>query len=84
MVLILTHSHAAEERFFSMIKKKNTTFRASMGFNTLCSLLTVTLANRDAVSFKPDQELQMSAKKATVEYNKEHSSSTSSSKPGQA
>ena len=54
-----------------------------MGFNTLGTLLTVKLANPNAVSFKPDQEPQKSAKKATVEYNKEHSSSTSSSKPVQ-
>ena len=55
-----------------------------MGFNRLGSLLAVNFANLNAVSFKPDQEIQKAAKNATVEYNKEHSLSTSSSKPGQA
>ena len=50
----------------------------------LGSLLTVKLTNVNAVSFKPDHELQKSAKKATVEYNKEHSSSTSDIKHGEA
>ena len=55
-----------------------------MGFHMLGSLLTVKLTNVNAVSFKPDHELQKSAKKATVEYNKEHSSSTSDIKHGEA
>ena len=55
-----------------------------MGFHMLGSLLTVKLTNANAVSFKPDHELQKSAKKATVEYNKEHSSSTSDIKHGEA
>ena len=55
-----------------------------MGFHMLGSLLTVKLTNPNAVSFKPDHELQKSAKKATVEYNKEHSSSTSDIKHGEA
>ena len=53
-----------------------------MGFHMLGSLLTVKLTNANAVSFKPDHELQKSAKKATVEYNKEHLSSTSDIKHG--
>ena len=67
-----------------MVRKNKTTFRPSMGFNRLGSLLAVNFANLNAFSFKPDQEIQKAAKNATVEYNKEHSSSTSSSKPGQA
>ena len=55
-----------------------------MGFHMLGSLLTVKLTNPNAVSFKPDHELQKSAKKASVEYNKEHSSSTSDIKHGEA
>ena len=55
-----------------------------MGLHMLGSLLTVKLTNANAVSFKPDHELQKSAKKATVEYNKEHSSSTSDIKHGEA
>ena len=60
---------------FVKIKQK---FRASMGFNTLGSILTVKLANPNATKFKPDKALLKSAKSATWEYNKRHSSSTSS------
>ena len=67
LVLVLPHSNAGEERVFSMVRKNKTRFRASMGFNMLGSLLTVKLANPNAVSFKPDQELKKSAKKSTVE-----------------
>ena len=67
-----------------MARKDKNTYRASMGFNTLGSLLTVKLTKLNAVRFKPEQEIQKSAKKATADYNKEHSSSTYSSKPGQA
>ena len=84
MVLALPHSNAGKERVFSMVRKNKTTFRASMGFNTLGSLLSVKLANPNTVSFKPDQELQKSAKKEPIKCNKEHSLSTSSSKSGQA
>ena len=83
LVLALPHSNRGKERVFSMVRKNKTTFRASMGFNTLGSLLSVKLDNPNTVSFKPDQELQKSAKKAAIKCNKEHSLSTSSSKSGQ-
>ena len=78
LVLVLPHSNASEERVFSIIRKNKTTSRACMGFNTLGSILTVKLANPNATKFKADKALLKSAKSATWEYNKRHSSSTSS------
>ena len=63
--LVLPHSEASEEGVFSMVKKNKTPFRASMGFNTLESILTVKLANPNATKFKPDKTLLKSAKSAT-------------------
>ena len=77
-MLVLPHSNALEEIMFSMVKKKKT-FRASIDFNTLGSILTVKLANPNAAKFKPDKTLLRSVKSATWEYNKKHSSSSSSS-----
>ena len=42
------------------------------------SILTAKLANPNATKFKADKALLKSAKRATWEYNKRHSSSTSS------
>ena len=78
LVLVLPHSNASEERVFSIVRKNKTTFPASMEFNNLGSILTVKLANPNATKFKPDKALLKSAKSATWEYNKRHSSSTSS------
>ena len=75
-MLVLPHSNALEEIMFSMVKKK--TFRASIDFNTLGSILTVKLANPNAAKFKTDKTLLRSVKSATWEYNKKHSSSSSS------
>ena len=77
LVLVLPHSNASEKRLFRIVRKNKTKFRASMGFNTLGSILTVKLANPSAKKFKPDTLLR-SAKSAIWEYNKRHSSSTSS------
>ena len=41
LVLVLLHSNASEERLFSMVKKGKRSFRASMAFNTLESILKV-------------------------------------------
>ena len=57
LALVLPHSNASEERVFSIVRKNKTKFRASMGFNTLGSTLTVKLANPDATKFKPDKAL---------------------------
>ena len=78
LVLVLQHSNASKERVFSIVRKNKTIFRATMGFNTLGFILTVKLANPNATKFKPDRALLKSAKSATWEYNKRHSSSTSS------
>ena len=78
LVLVLPHSNASEERVFSIARKNKTTFRAGMGFNTLGSILTVKLANPNATKFKSDKALLKSAKSATWEYNKRHSSTSSS------
>ena len=78
LVLVLPHSNASEERVFSIVRKNKTTFRAGMRFNTLGSILTVKLANPNATKFKLDKALLRSAENATWEYNKRHSSSTSS------
>ena len=78
LVLVLPHSNASEKRLFRIFRKNKTKFRASMGFNTLGSILTVKLGNLSATKFKPDKALLKSAKRATWEYNKRHSSSTSS------
>ena len=50
LVLVLPHSNALEERVFSMVKNNKTPFIASMGFNTLGSILTVKLANPNAAN----------------------------------
>ena len=78
LVLVLPHSNASEEGVFSIVRKNKATFRASMGFNIVVSILTVKLANPNATKFKPAKALLKSAKSATWEYNKRHSSSTSS------
>ena len=48
-----------------MVKKSKKPFRASMGFNTLGSILTK-LANPNATEFKPDKALLKSTKSATL------------------
>ena len=78
LVLVLPHSNATEERAFSIARKNKATFRDSMGLNTLGSILTIKLANPNATKFKPDKALLKSAKSATWEYSKRHSSSISS------
>ena len=65
LVLVLPHSSAGEERVFSMVQKNKTTFRSSLGFNTLGSIPTVKLSNEDALHFKPDKELLKFAKSVT-------------------
>jgi len=76
LVLTLPHSNAQEERVFSMVTKNKTKFRPSLGLDgTLSSILTIKLANeKPCFAFEPPQEVLDTAKKATVEYNKAHSS----------
>ena len=73
LILVLPHSNAGEERVFSMVRKNKTPFRSSLSMDgTLSSILTVKLADVDAVQFKPTNELLKKAKSATWEYNKAH------------
>ena len=70
---MLPHSNADEERVFTMVRKNKTPFRSSLSMDgTLSSILTVKLADVDAVQFKPTNELLKKAKSATWEYNKAH------------
>ena len=61
-----------------MVKRNETLFRASMGFNTLGFILAVKLANPNVTEIKPEKTPLNSAKSETWEYNKRHSSSSSS------
>ena len=73
LILVLPHSNAGEERVFSMVRKNKTPFRSSLSMDgTLSSILTVKLADVNAVQFKPTNELLKKAKSATWEYNKAH------------
>ena len=74
LILTLPHSNAEEERVFSMVTKNKTKFRPNLQLDTtLSSILTVKLANpTDCIKFEPTKQILDTAKKATVEYNKEH------------
>ena len=73
LVLVLPHSNAGEERVFSMVRKNKTSFRSSLSMEgTLSSILTVKLADINAVKFEPSSELLKKAKRATWDYNKLH------------
>ena len=73
LVLVLPLSNAGEERVFSMVRKNKTSFRSSLSMEgTLSSILTVKLADINAVKFKPSSELLKKAKGATWDYNKQH------------
>lgn len=73
LILVLPHSNAGAERVFSMVRKNKTPFRSSLLMEgTLSSILTVKLADVNAVKFKPPSELLKKAKGATWEYNKQH------------
>ena len=78
-VLILPHSNAEEERVFSLVTKNKTNFRPNLALDgTLASILTVKLACPESYTpchkFTPTREMLDSAKHATWEYNKAHSS----------
>ena len=78
LVLLIPHSNAQEERIFSMVRKNKTAFRPSLDpKGTLSSIMTVKLANDvPAHQFEPSKELLKTAKSATWNYNKEHSSNS--------
>ena len=56
-----------------MVRKNKTAFRSSLSMEgTLSSILTVKLADVNAVKFNPPSELLKKAKGATWEYKKQH------------
>lgn len=75
-VLVIPHSNASGERIFSKVHKNKTPFQPSLGIDkTLLLLLTVKLGvDEPCEKFEPSKELLESAKKATTEYNRAHSS----------
>lgn len=79
LVLILPHSNAKEERIFSMVRKNKTSFRPNLDpSGTLSSILAIKLANdKPAHAFQPPSTMVKKAKSATWDYNKLHSSATS-------
>ena len=76
LVLTLPHSNAEEERVFSLVTKNKTKFRPNLKLDgTLSSKLTIKLANTvPCQSYEPPQEVLESARKATMVYNRAHSS----------
>ena len=76
LVLVLPHSNAAEERVFSMVTKNETAFRPSLKLDgTLSSILTIKLANPEpCFKYEPTSAVLETAKRATMEYNRAHSS----------
>jgi hypothetical protein len=76
-VLVIPHSNAGEERVFSMIRKNKTAFRPSLQVDgTLSSLINIKLANQEpCFQFEPSKDLLKTAKSATWNYNKQHSTS---------
>ena len=76
VVLTLPHSNAEEERVFSLVTKNKTKFRPGLKLDgTLSSILTIKLANPEpCYDYEPSQDILESAKKATMKYNREHSS----------
>ncbi len=72
-VLTIPHSNAGEERIFSLIGKNKTSSRSSLELEgTLSSIITVKTHITDPLSWKPSEDLLKSAKKATMEYNRQH------------
>ena len=83
-VLTISHSNAAEERAFSIIKKKKTEFRANLDLSrTLDSIMVIKMNHTEQMipcySMRFSDELLKKCKSACSEYNKEHSSSLSTS-----
>ena len=74
IVLTLPHSNAEEERVFSLVTKNKTKFRPSLKLDgTLSSILTIKSANPEpCFKYEPSTDLLESAKKATMNYNKDH------------
>ena len=76
LVLTLPHSNAEEERVFSLVTKNKTKFRANLKLDgTLSSIIAIKLANTvPCQKYEPPREVLESARKATMTYNRAHSS----------
>lgn len=76
LVLTLPHSNAEEERVFSLVTKNKTKFRPNLKLEgTLSSIVTLKLANTESChTYDPTKEVLAAAKKATMTYNRAHSS----------
>lgn len=73
VILTIPHSNAGEERIFSYINKNKTPSRSSLSLTgTLSSIITVKTHINNPLCWKPCERLLVSAKRATVEYNKQH------------
>uniref|UniRef100_A0A1X7TWU2 HAT C-terminal dimerisation domain-containing protein n=1 Tax=Amphimedon queenslandica TaxID=400682 RepID=A0A1X7TWU2_AMPQE len=81
LVLVIPHSNAEEERVFSLITKNKTSFRPSLMLDgTLSSIIQVKLANPEpCFKYEPTKEVIKTAKKATMTYNRAHTSGASQS-----
>jgi hypothetical protein len=76
-VLVIPHSNAQEEGLFSMIRKNLTDTRKNLDVgSTLGNMLNIKLAQpeslRPCYTQRPTPSMLTIAKKATVNYNKEH------------
>lgn len=73
LTLVLLHSNTEKERVFSTAQKNKTTFLSSLSIEgTLSSILTVKLADANAVKFKLTNELLKKAKREKWDWNKLH------------
>lgn len=72
-VLTIPHSNASEERIFSLINKNKTSSRSSLLLEgTLSSNITIKTHIADPLNWKPSEDILKKAKKATIEYNRQH------------
>lgn len=74
LVLAIPHSNAQEERVFSLIKLNKTPQRSNLDLEqTLSSIITIKMQEVEpCYNFEPTSDMLKQAKKATWEYNKEH------------
>ena len=73
VVLTIPHSNSGEERIFSYINKNKTPSRSSLSLTEiLSSIITVKTHIENPLQWNPSETLLKAAKKATLEYNKQH------------
>ena len=77
VIMTIPQSNAAEERIFNMINKNKTSSRNLLSLEgTLSAIMIVKTHTDDPLAWKPPQDLLTKAKKATMEYNREHSTAS--------